>query len=158
MFSSELFCWTLWQLTLPARRLRAIRKLRWCERLSLLGVVCSQNIPSSLVTSSSSHFVDTLSSKSLCDKSQFTNILKSAITLTWAMRSFVFCYLVRAKFPHTFTGKSIAIATCSVPMIVAAIEEVFDLIIFLHRFATLDRVIATMLPFNKRGICQWTLN
>lgn len=71
-----------------------------------------------------------------------------------ALRAISLGHLVRTNFAHTSTRESIVITAAAVPVIVACVEKVLDLIAADHRIATLDGVVTASFPSLKRATRQ----
>lgn len=69
-----------------------------------------------------------------------------------AFRRVAFCHPIRTNFPHTYLRESVVITAAAVPVIIASIEEVLNLVIANHRVTALDGIAAASLPSLKRGI------
>lgn len=74
--------------------------------------------------------------------------------LTMALRGVAFCHPIGTNFPHADLGESVVITAAAVPVIIASIEEVLDLVVANHRVTALDGIATASLPPLESGIRQ----
>lgn len=60
---------------------------------------------------------------------------------------------VRTKFLHSFLRERVEVTVRPIPMIVAGVEEVLDLIVLNHRFTAFNGSATASAPSLKRVVC-----